>query len=162
MNTQNTTATKAQFRQQVNNLFYDGLLTISQKQVLMVLATFLGEKGLFPAHATIAKASNRSVRTVIRALERAYQLGIVIRQHRTAQIGSVRRKISNVYQLVISKAQQGVAQARHLMRGLYDKAAHKVPNQESLPLFRRRYPQPQENPRDRNQLLEWLASLKSG
>ncbi|WP_197460643.1 helix-turn-helix domain-containing protein [Acetobacter tropicalis] len=44
----------------------------------MTLVTFLGRAGLFPSHETIAKACNWSERTVIRALERAYELGLVV------------------------------------------------------------------------------------
>lgn len=72
----NTPALKRAFRRMVMNLYYAGTLKHSEKSILMTLATFMGRGGLYPSHEAIAEASNYAVRTVIRALERAYELGI--------------------------------------------------------------------------------------
>jgi len=124
--------TKRAFRDQVLEHRARREITCAQKDVLMRLATFLGRDGLWPSHETIAKAADVSVRTVIRALERAYALGILTSTKRTVMRGARRVRTSNAYTLVVTKAEQMKAKAGHLRRAVFravlpsDKKAEKV------------------------------------
>lgn len=118
------TSLKQAFRQQVNNLYFDGKLTISHKAVLMTLATFLGPKGLYPSHEAIAKACNRSERTVIRALERAYELGLVVRTRRMVVQGRKKVRTSNLYRLIVTASDQARAAGKHMARAVWKKINH--------------------------------------
>ncbi|WP_322783319.1 helix-turn-helix domain-containing protein [Gluconobacter vitians] len=86
---------KAAFRKHVMGLYFDGTLKPSEKSVLMTLATFLGRRGLYPSHEAIARACCYSVWTVIRALERAYELSIVERTYRVKREGGKKVRTSN-------------------------------------------------------------------
>lgn len=122
---------KRSFRQTVLNLFHDGQLSHSEKSVLMTLATFLGHDGLYPAHATLAKACRYSVRTVVRSLNRAYELGLVVRCHRFKREGGKRVRDSNSYQLVTNAAQRATQAGKHMARAVFhqsDRMAQKASN----------------------------------
>lgn len=166
--TQNIISLKHSFRQQVNNLYFEGKLTISHKSVLMTLATFLGRSGLFPSHATIAQACKRSERTVIRALERAYALGLVVRTHRTVVQGGKKVRTSNSYRLIVTASDQLREAGKHMSRALWkgvshltDRMSEKVAKNISISDFERRYPEPQPPERTREELLAAIASWQT-
>lgn len=159
---------KDSFRKQVNNLFFEGKLTISHKAVLMTLATFQGRAGLFPSHEAIAKACNRSERTVIRALERAYELGLVVRTRRMIVQGGKKVRTSNLYRLIVTASEQDRAAGKHMARAIWqglnhltDRMSDKVTKNISSLGFGRRYPEPQPPKRSRNELLAEIASWQT-
>lgn len=123
---------KRSFRRQVLALRAQRELTCAQKDVLMTLATFLGRDGLWPSHQTLARAAEVSVRTVIRALEKAYEQGIVERVRRTITQGARRVRTSNAYRLLVSNAEQIQAKAAHIGKAVFrrfllsDKKAEKA------------------------------------
>jgi DNA-binding MarR family transcriptional regulator len=86
---------------QVLSLYFEHKLKPSEKSVLMTLATFLGADGLYPSHDAIARACRYSVRTVIRALERGYELGLIERTHRRTRVEGRWVRTSNTYKLLI-------------------------------------------------------------
>lgn len=144
---------KAAFRKHVIGLYYDGVLKPSEKSVLMTLATFLGRKGLYPSHEAIARACRYSVRTVIRALERAYELGIVERTHRVKREAGKVVRTSNSYRLIVRAAEQARAAGKHMARAVFQRVRHlsdrlaqkgseNISNLQKEPLFGRRYPEP--------------------
>lgn len=166
--TQNITSLKHSFRQKVNNLYFEGKLTISHKSVLMTLATFLGHSGLFPSHATIAQACKRSERTVIRALERAYTLGLVVRTYRMVVKGGKKVRTSNSYRLIVTTSGQLREAGKHMSRAvskavsyLTDKMSEKVTKNISVPNFGRRYPEPQPPRHTREELLAIVTSWQT-
>ena len=168
MSQSNIISLKHSFRQQVNNLYFEGKLTISHKSVLMTLATFLGRAGLFPSHETIATACNRSERTVIRALERAYELGLVVRTRRMVVQGGKKVRTSNLYRLIVTASEQARAAGKHMARAIWqgvghltDRMSDKVTKNISLSDFGRRYPEPQPPKRSRNELLAEIASWQT-
>jgi len=117
------------FRQTVLNLFHDGQLSHSEKSVLMTLATFLGHDGLYPSHATLAKACRYSVRTVVRCLNRAYELGLVVRSHRFKRESGKRVRNSNSYQLIVRHTERATAVGKHMARAVFrqsDRMAEKA------------------------------------
>ncbi|WP_367161317.1 helix-turn-helix domain-containing protein (plasmid) [Kozakia baliensis] len=81
--------------------------------VLQALASFTGLHGTFPAHETIAARAGCSVRTVIRALERAYELGIVERTRRMVRHGKQLVRTSNAYRFMSGSQEQAKASAVH-------------------------------------------------
>ena len=164
----NITSLKYSFRQQVNNLYFEGKLTISHKSVLMTLATFLGREGLFPSHKTIARTCNRSERTVIRALERAYELGLVERTRRMAIQGGKKVRTSNLYRLIVKVSEQARAAGKHMARAVWHRMNHltakmsdKVTQNISDSSFGRRYPEPQAPQRSRAEMLAAIASWQT-
>lgn len=168
MSSSNIISLKRLFRQQVNNLYFENKLTISHKAVLMTLATFLGGSGLFPSHKTIAKACNRSERTVIRALERAYELGLVVRTRRMIVQGGKKVRTSNLYRLIVIASEQSRVAGKHMARAVWRKVSHltdrmadKVTKDISNPIFGRRYPEPKDNPRSKNELLAIIESWQT-
>jgi len=114
-----TSSLKRAFRQQVMNLYFEGALKPSEKSVLMTLATFLGRGGLYPSHESLAEACRYSVRTVIRALERAYELGIVERTRRMKREGGKKVRTSNTYRLIVKASDQVRAAGKHMARALF-------------------------------------------
>ena len=144
---------KAAFRKQVLGLYFDHQLKPSEKSVLMTLATFLGADGLYPSHDAIARACRYSVRTVIRALERAYELGLVERTCRRKLVGSRWVRTSNTYRLLIKATDQVRAAGKHMARAIFrgvqvvsdrmaQKASRDIHIQEKRLLSGRRYPEP--------------------
>jgi len=122
----NTPALKRAFRRMVMNLYYAGTLKHSEKSILMTLATFMGRGGLYPSHEAIAEASNYAVRTVIRALDRAYELGIVERLHRTVRKGNKMVRTSNMYRLIVDVAQQARVASLNMGRAVLRAAQRAV------------------------------------
>lgn len=70
------------FSSQLWKLTQSKLLTGKEHIVLQALASFEGDKGLFPSHTTIAIRAGCSCSTVIRTLKKAYELGLVQRVKR--------------------------------------------------------------------------------
>lgn len=162
---------KAAFRRQVLELFHDNkLITRTQKDVLMQLATFLGPRGLYPSHEAIAKSSKCTVRSVIRALERAYTLGIVERIYRRKrQDGKVVRD-SNRYRLIVNTFDRARISGKHLSRAVFQrvqhlsdrmtqKASRNILETSEGQLFGRRYPEP-HGPSERS-LDDWIELIRS-
>ena len=85
----------------------------NQHAVLAALASFIGFHGTFPAHETIAARAGCSVRTVIRTLERAYELGILERTHRMVRHGVRLVRTSNAYRFILSAHEQAKVSAAH-------------------------------------------------
>lgn len=130
------------FQRQLGYLSRERRISHVMNRVLAVLASFLGPDGLFPSHESIAERAGCHRRTVIRALERAYELGIVERTHQREWVNGKWVRTSNRYRLIITKAGQAKVAAKTLMRrvtssmrsraaDLSDRMAHKV-NAHSL------------------------------
>lgn len=108
------------FASQIWTLTQSRQITGKAHIVLMALASFQGHKGLFPSHESIAGRAGCSVRTVIRALETAYSLGIVERtRQRIRRAGRVVNG-PNRYRLLTIPLEQARAKAQHLKTQLQD------------------------------------------
>jgi len=85
--------------------------------VLAALASFEGHRGLFPSHESIAARAGCSIRTVIRALETAYRLGLVERTRQRIRHGARVVNGVNRYRLILVDLEQAkVAAAHNLLR----------------------------------------------
>lgn len=99
-------------------------ITAKTHLVLQALASFEGHRGLFPSHERIAERAGCSVRTVIRALEAAYRLGIVERTRQRQRVGSgscsAGRMVNGVnrYRLIVKPLEQAKAAAAHIAQQL--------------------------------------------
>lgn len=144
---------KAAFRKQVLSLYFDHKLKPSEKSVLMTLATFFGAGGLYPSHDAIAQACRYSVRTVIRALERGYELGLIERTRRRKRVEGRWVRTSNTYKLFIKATDQVRAAGKHMARAVFrgvrvvsdrmaQKASRDIHIQKERLLSGRRYPEP--------------------
>jgi len=160
-----TPSLKRVFRQQVMNLYFEGTLKPSEKSVLMTLASFLGRGGLYPSHESIALACRYSVRTVIRALDRAYELGLVERTYRMKREGGKKVRTSNLYRLIVTSSEQARVAGKHMARAVWhglnhltDKMSDKVTKNISTLVVGRRYPEPQPPQRSRDEMLATIAS----
>lgn len=106
--------------------FASQLWTLSQAKeitgtthlVLKALASFSGPRGLFPSHESIAARAGCSTRSVIRALEAAYRLGIVERTRQRVRRGQRLVNGPNCYRLIITTMEQAKAAALHNARRL--------------------------------------------
>ena len=88
-------------------------ITARTHLVLQALASFEGHRGLFPSHESIANRAGCSVRTVIRALETAYQLGIVERTRQRIRRSGRFVNGPNRYRLILADMEQARAAAAH-------------------------------------------------
>ena len=104
------------FHRQLGYLSREKKISHVTNRVLAVLASFLGPDGLFPSHESIAERTGCHRRTVIRALERAYELGIVERTHQRARLDGKWVRTSNRYRLIVTKTGQAKAAAKNLFR----------------------------------------------
>ncbi|MCP1247172.1 helix-turn-helix domain-containing protein [Acetobacter cerevisiae] len=93
-------------------------ITAKTHLVLQALASFQGYRGLFPSHESIASRSGCSVRTVIRALEAAYRLGIVTRTRQRQRVSGRVCNGVNRYRLIIKPLEQARAAAVHYTQQL--------------------------------------------
>ena len=93
--------------------------------VLQALASFQGYRGLFPSHESIASRAGCSVRTVIRALETAYRLGIVERMRQRQRVSGRICNGVNRYRLIINPLEQTKAAAAYYMQKLKDALARR-------------------------------------
>jgi len=132
--------------------------------VLQALASFTGLHGTFPAHETLAAKAGCSVRTVIRALDQAYALGLVERTRRMVRRGNRLVRTSNAYRLLsvgteaakqaaMAYAQQMRDALERRKQRLFDLRARKA--SDSIPLFN--YPS-----RTPSEWLEILAKVDAG
>jgi DNA-binding transcriptional MocR family regulator len=82
--------------------FHAGNLTPVWKDVLLTLRTFRGLGGTaWPSHATLAKRARCSPSTVLRALKRADELGLVRWAERRVRAGWRWLRTSNVYRFLM-------------------------------------------------------------
>lgn len=94
------------FASQIWTLTQAHQITARTHLVLQALASFEGYRGLFPSHESIAARAGCSTRTVIRALETAYSLGLVERtRQRMRRSGRVVNG-PNRYRLVLVSLEQ--------------------------------------------------------
>jgi len=93
-------------------------ITGKQHLVLQALASFQGYRGLFPSHEAIAARAGCGVRTVIRALEAGYRLGIVERTRQRQRVSGRLVNGPNRYRLIICKLEQARAAAVHYTQQL--------------------------------------------
>ena len=100
-------------------------ITAKTHLVLQALASFQGHKGLFPSHESIAERAGCSVRTVIRALEVAYRLGIVERTRQRQRLSGRLCNGPNRYRLILKPLAQARAAASHYAQQLRDALARR-------------------------------------
>ena len=100
-------------------------ITAKTHLVLQALASFQGHRGLFPSHESIAARSGASVRTVIRALETAYRLGIVERTRQRQRVAGRICNGVNRYRLIVKPLEQARAVAAHAAQRLREALARK-------------------------------------
>ena len=93
-------------------------ITAKTHLVLQALASFQGHRGLFPSHESIATRAGCSVRTVIRALEAAYRLGIVERTRQRQRVSGRICNGPNRYRLIVKPLEQAKAAAAHIAQQL--------------------------------------------
>ena len=101
------------------------MITAKTHLVLQALASFQGQRGLFPSHESIAARSGASVRSVIRALETAYWLGIVERTRQRQRIAGRVCNGPNRYRLLVKPLEQARAAAAHYTQQLKDALARR-------------------------------------
>lgn len=100
-------------------------ITAKTHLVLQALASFEGHRGLFPSHESIAARAGCSTRTVIRALETAYNLGLVERtRQRMRRLGRIVNG-PNRYRLILASLEQAKAAAAHATQRLKDALARR-------------------------------------
>ena len=100
-------------------------ITAKTHLVLQALASFQGQRGLFPSHESISARSGASVRTVIRALETAYRLGIVERTRQRVRRSGRLVNGPNRYRLLVKPLEQARAAAAHYTQQLKDALARR-------------------------------------
>ncbi|AAW59779.1 helix-turn-helix domain-containing protein [Gluconobacter oxydans] len=101
------------FACQIWTLSQSKQITAKTHLVLQALASFQGHRGLFPSHESIAARSGASVRTVIRALETAYQLGIVERTRQRVRRSGRLVNGPNRYRLILTDLEKARVAAAH-------------------------------------------------
>lgn len=113
--------TVSTFSSQLWQLTQAKQLTGKEHLVLQALASFEGDKGLFPSHESIAIKAGCSCATVIRTLKKAYELGIVKRTLRRTISSSGRIvRSSNTYTLHLKDLADCVALAKQHAQKLRD------------------------------------------
>jgi len=113
------------FASQIWTLTKARQITARTHLVLQALASFQGNRGLFPSHESIAARAGCSVRTVIRALETAYSLGLVERtRQRIRRSGRVVNG-PNRYRLIVISLEQAKAAAVHATQRLKEALARR-------------------------------------
>jgi len=100
-------------------------ITAKTHLVLQALASFQGHRGLFPSQESIAARAGCSVRTVIRALETAYRLGIVERTRQRQRVSGRLVNGVNRYRLILKPLEQARAAAAHYTQQLRDALARR-------------------------------------
>ena len=100
-------------------------ITAKTHLVLQALASFQGHRGLFPSHESIAARAGCSVRTVIRALEASYRLGIVERTRQRQRVSGRICNGPNRYRLLVKPLEQARAAAAHYTQQLRDALARR-------------------------------------
>lgn len=100
-------------------------ITAKTHLVLQALASFAGHRGLFPSHESIAARAGCSVRTVIRALDASYRLGLVERTRQRQRVSGRICNGVNRYRLIIKPLEQARAAAAHYTQQLRDALARR-------------------------------------
>ena len=100
-------------------------ITSTTHLVLQALASFAGHRGLFPSHESIAAKAGCSVRSVIRALEAAYRLGIVERTRQRQRVSGRICNGPNRYRLLVKPLEQARVAAAHYTQQLRDALARR-------------------------------------
>lgn len=113
------------FASQIWTLTQSRQITAKTHLVLQALASFAGPRGLFPSHESIASRAGCSVRTVIRALETAYRLGIVERTRQRQRVSGRICNGVNRYRLLVKPLEQARAAAAHYTQQLKDALARR-------------------------------------
>lgn len=152
------TAHSSTFSSQLWTLTQARQLTGKAHLVLQALASCTGLHGTFPTQETLAARAGCSIRTVIRALDQAYALGLVERTRRMVRRGNRFVRTSNAYRLLSvetaaakqaamaysQKLREALKRRKQRLFDLRDKKAA-----EPMPLFN----YPSRTP------LEWLELL---
>jgi len=113
------------FASQIWTLTQARQITAKTHLVLQALASFEGHRGLFPSHESIAARAGCSTRTVIRALETAYSLGLIERtRQRMRRSGRVVNG-PNHYRLVLVSLEQAKVAAAHATQRLKEALARR-------------------------------------
>lgn len=113
------------FPAQLWTLTQSHTITAKTHLVLQALASFAGHRGLFPSHESIASRAGCSVRTVIRALEAGYRLGIVERTRQRQRVSGRICNGVNRYRLIVKPLEQARAAAAHYTQQLRDALARR-------------------------------------
>ena len=113
------------FASQIWALTQGRQITATTHLVLQALASFAGHRGLFPSHESIAAKAGCSVRSVIRALEAAYRLGIVERTRQRQRVSGRLVNGVNRYRLLVKPLEQARAAAAHYTEQLKDALARR-------------------------------------
>lgn len=113
------------FASQIWTLTQSRTITAKTHLVLQALASFQAHRGLFPSHESIAARAGCSVRTVIRALETAYRLGIVERTRQRQRVSGRLVNGVNRYRLLVKPLEQARAAAAHYTQQLRDALARR-------------------------------------
>lgn len=106
------------FPAQLWTLTQSRTITAKTHLVLQALASFEGQRGLFPSHESIAARAGCSVRTVIRALETAYRLGVVERTRQRRRVSGRICNGPNRYRLILTDLEQARAATAHAAQRL--------------------------------------------
>ncbi|GAN90094.1 hypothetical protein Gbfr_011_008 [Gluconobacter frateurii M-2] len=113
------------FASQIWTLTQARQITARTHLILQALASFEGHRGLFPSHESIAARAGCSVRTVIRALETAYSLGLIERtRQRVRRSGRVVNG-PNRYRLIVVSLEQAKAATVHATQRLKEALARR-------------------------------------
>jgi len=113
------------FASQIWTLTQARQITAKTHLVLQALASFEGHRGLFPSHESIAVRAGCSTRTVIRALETAYSLGLVERTRQRMRRSGRIVNGPNRYRLIVVSLEQAKAAAAHATQRLKDALARR-------------------------------------
>lgn len=113
------------FASQIWTLTQSRKITAKTHLVLQALASLEGHRGLFPSHESIASRAGCSVRTVIRALEASYRLGIVERTRQRRRVSGRVCNGPNRYRLILKPLEQARAAAAHYTQQLRDALARR-------------------------------------
>ncbi|WP_082779658.1 helix-turn-helix domain-containing protein [Acetobacter cerevisiae] len=113
------------FASQIWTLTQGRQITGKTHLVLQALASFQGHRGLFPSHESIAARAGCSTRTVIRALETAYRLGIVERTRQRQRVSGRICNGANRYRLIVKPLEQAKAAAAHAAQRLREALARR-------------------------------------
>jgi len=100
-------------------------ITAKTHLVLQALASFEGYRGLFPSHESIAARAGCSTRTVIRALETAYSLGLVERTRQRIRRSGRIVNGPNRYRLILVSLKQARAAAAYATQRLKEALARR-------------------------------------
>ena len=113
------------FASQIWTLTQARQITAKTHLVLQALASFEGHRGLFPSHESIAARAGCSTRTVIRALETAYSLGLVERTRQRMRRSGRIVNGPNRYRLIVASLEQAKVAAAYATQRLKEALARR-------------------------------------